>query len=266
MPQAAPLTAFHEGAAIPFTLSRKRRKTLGIRVTREGTVEVGAPLRLSQAEIVRLVGQRGAWIVRHQRQAAQLPLPISRQYTSGEMWPFLGREYRLQVATGRVEGVEVVGDELRLTAREPGRSQQVLDGWLRVQAGHILAERARLCVAHAAAFGLHHSGQFTLRAMRSRWGSMSSAGRMTLNLYLIHAPTECIDFVILHELCHLQEFNHSPAYYALLSKVLPDWQARRELLHRAVALPKGEPKPLRLVTAMRLADAPPLTQPLAWGQ
>ena len=67
--------------------------------------------------------------------------------------------------------------------------------------------------------------------MKSRWGSCSAAGRITLNLRLIQIPKHLIDYVILHEFCHLQVNNHSPAFFALLDRVLPDWRERRQALN-----------------------------------
>ncbi|MFC6592077.1 M48 family metallopeptidase [Deinococcus lacus] len=232
------LTAPYGQTSIPFTLTRKPRKTLGIRVTAAGAVAVSAPLGLPEAEVIRLVVKRGAWIERQRREVAKLPPPLPpRRFISGEGWRYLGRQYRLRVVVGDVEGVRLSRGELWLTVREPARAERVLTRWLRARAEAVFAERMQHCLEHAAAFGLVHSGEFRLRAMRTRWGSLSRSGQMTLNLHLIHAPSECIDFVILHELCHLREFNHSRAYYALLGRVLPDWKRRRERLNRLVELP-----------------------------
>ncbi|GAA4012014.1 hypothetical protein GCM10022631_24930 [Deinococcus rubellus] len=78
---------------------------------------------------------------------------------------------------------------------------------------------------------------FRLRRMATRWGSCTHAGQLTFNPLLVQAPKECIDYVLLHELCHVKEFSHARAYYALLGRVLPDWKVRRARLNRLVALP-----------------------------
>ena len=75
----------------------------------------------------------------------------------------------------------------------------------------------------------------TLRKMKTRWGSMSTSGRLTLNLELIKAPRECIEYVVYHELCHLHHQNHGPAYYQLLDRTLPDWKRRKEQLEQSMA-------------------------------
>jgi predicted metal-dependent hydrolase len=75
--------------------------------------------------------------------------------------------------------------------------------------------------------------------MRTHWGSCTRSGRLTLNQLLVQAPKDCIDYVLIHELCHLAEFNHARTYYGLLARVLPDWKAHRSRLNRLVDLPAG---------------------------
>lgn len=224
---------------IPFILKRTTRKTLSIEVKPSGIVQVTAPLDAAEHEIRLKVEKRGSWILRQQRELAKLPPPLpQRQYLSGESWRYLGRQHRLRTLSGNTEGVRVLQGELLVTATTAERVQRVLDRWLRARAQAILAERMAACLEHASHFGLHHSGEFTLRQMKTRWGSCTRAGRLTLNPKLIEAPKDCIDYVILHELCHLKEFSHSVAYYQLLRRVLPDWKRRRERLNRLVELPQ----------------------------
>ncbi|UQN10763.1 M48 family metallopeptidase (plasmid) [Deinococcus sp. QL22] len=113
----------------------------------------------------------------------------------------------------------------------------MLQAWLRERAEQVLAERMERCLERASHYGIQHSGEFRLRSMATQWGSCSRTGRLTFNPLLIQAPKECIDYVLLHELCHTLEFSHSRAYYALLGRVLPDWKAKRARLNRLVELP-----------------------------
>lgn len=224
---------------IPFSLKRTNRKTLSIEVRPDGSVQVVAPQDTPEHEIRWRVEKRGAWIVRQQRELARLPPPLPpRLHVSGESWRYLGRQHRLRVMPGRPEDVRVTRGELLVTVSSPDRVEKVLGGWLRHRAESVLEGRMAACLERAAHFGIRHSGAFSLRQMRTQWGSCTRSGRLTFNPWLVQAPTECIDYVILHELCHLQEFNHSAAYYRLLGRVLPDWKRRRERLNRLVALPR----------------------------
>ena len=232
------LSAQYGTNSIPFVLVRRKRRTLSIEVTPGGVVRVVAPPDLPESEVVARVARRGAWVTRQLREVAKLPPPLpARRFVSGESWRYLGRQYRLRVLPGEVAGVRVTRGELLLSVRDAEQAERVLTGWLRERAEAVLVERVAACLEHASAFGLRHSGEFTLRRMQTRWGSLSRGGRLTLNPLLVHAPKECVDYVILHELCHLREFNHSGAFYALLSRVLPDWKRRRERLNRLVELP-----------------------------
>ena len=213
---------------IPFLLKRTIRKTLSIEVGADGTVQVTAPQDATEHDIRWKVEKRGSWILRQQRELAKLPPPLpERQYVSGESWRYLGRQHRLRVLLGDTEGVRVTRGELLVTVLDPERTQKILDRWLRARAQAVLSERLTVCLEHISHFGVQHSGEFSLRLMKTQWGSCTRLGRLTFNPRLIQAPRDCIDYVILHELCHLKEFNHSAAYYQLLGRVLPDWKRRR---------------------------------------
>lgn len=223
---------------IPYQVVRRERNTLSIEVRPDGTVQAVAPLDTREEEIRWRLEKRGAWILRQQRELALLPPPLpSRKYVSGETHRYLGRQHRLRVMIGKEEGVRVTRGELLVTIKVPDRAERVLQVWLRERAEQVLAERMAVCQERASHHGIRHSGEFRLRSMTTRWGSCSRAGRLTFNPLLIQAPKECIDYVLLHELCHTAEFSHSRAYYALLGRVLPDWKTKRARLNRLVELP-----------------------------
>ncbi|ADY26630.1 protein of unknown function DUF45 [Deinococcus proteolyticus MRP] len=232
-------TAKYGTARIPYTLKRRARRTLSIEVRPDGSVLAVAPLEAPEDAVELKVVKRGAWILRQQRELAKLPPPLpERRYISGESWRYLGRQHRLRLLTGEQEGVKVVRGELLVTVGTSGRAEQVVERWLRSRAAAVISERMEFCLEHAAHFGISHSGEFSLRRMRTQWGSCTRSGRLTFNPKLVQAPKECVDYVLLHELCHLTEFNHSAAYYQLLGRVLPDWKRRRERLNRLVELPQ----------------------------
>ncbi|WP_353543694.1 M48 family metallopeptidase [Deinococcus xinjiangensis] len=224
---------------IPYTLKRSERRTLSIEVKSDGSVLAVAPLGAPEHEVRWKVEKRGAWILKQQRELAKLPPPLpERQYVSGESWRYLGRQHRLRVVIGPQEGVRVTRGELLVAVRSTDRTQKVLDAWLRNRTESILMERMQACLERAGHYGIHHSGEFQLRQMKTKWGSCTKTGKLAFNPSLVQAPKDCIDYVILHELCHLKEFSHSAAYYQLLGRVLPDWKRRRERLNRLVELPQ----------------------------
>jgi predicted metal-dependent hydrolase len=219
---------------VTFRLERRDRKTLAIEVHPDQSVRVKAPLRLSLSRILDRVEQRGAWIVRQQRRFAELPPPRpAREYVSGESYRYLGRQYRLKVTQAEQEGVRLYRERLEVGLTDPddrARVQALLRAWYRRRAEQVFRERFEVCRKHVAAFGIDHPGGFTLRRMRKRWGSCSRDGRILLNTQLVGAPQACIDYVIVHELCHVVQHNHSAAFYALLSDCMPDWRERQRVL------------------------------------
>lgn len=221
------LTLTHEGHEIPIHITRRRRKTLGIRIRPTGEVEVSAPPQLDEAEVMRLVQHKADWIVAQVGQALKQPQPL--RCVTGAQWPYLGQPRTLRVVQGEAEGVEERGEVLLVTAFCAERAPDILQDWFLAQARCVLPQRLAHCAAHAGRFGLTFTGRLTIRPMTSRWGSLRSTGDMTLNSHLIHAPLEGIDTVIFHELCHLREMNHSPRFYALLSEVSPHW--RQQVAH-----------------------------------
>jgi predicted metal-dependent hydrolase len=223
--------------AIDYELVYSRRKTLAIHVYPDGSVVVRAPLGTRLDRIADVVRKRAAWILRHQRQFRDYAAPklLPRRYVSGEAYRYLGRQLRLKLVSDTVGRVRLSGAYLVVGAPDPGDRQRVarlVDGWYRRRARRVFAERLRACFPGVEPLGVRYP-DLLVRAMKSRWGSCGASGRITLNLRLIQAPTDLIDYVVLHELCHLVEHNHSPAFYALLDRVLPDWRERRQALQRA---------------------------------
>jgi predicted metal-dependent hydrolase len=220
--------------AIPYTLTFASRKTLGIRVHPDLSVTVVAPKGTQHADIEARLRRRAAWIVRQQRQYERyLPHLPPRQYVSGETHRYLGRQYRLKVVEGEAGEVELGRLYLSITVRDKNdrdRVRDLLDAWYRERAAEVFEERLAACFPKVAHLGVSYP-KLSIRAMSTRWGSTSRSGRITLNVKLIQVPTAYIDYVLFHELCHLQESHHGSAYYRLLDRVLPDWRERREALN-----------------------------------
>ena len=218
---------------ITYELSRADRKTLAISVLPDLTVAATAPQDAPLDEIDRRIVKRGKWIRRKQLQYERyLPHLPPRQYVSGETHSYLGRHYRLKVEDGALEGIRIDHDRIHVTAeaKDPARVQTLLESWYRARAQEIFAERLEACFPRMRHTGVPYP-QLSVRTMRTRWGSLSPAGRLILNLKLVQVPKRCIDYVIYHELCHLKVPHHGPEYYALLERILPDWEERREKLN-----------------------------------
>ncbi|MCC5857375.1 MAG: M48 family metallopeptidase [Ectothiorhodospiraceae bacterium] len=212
----------------PYTLRYTRRRTLALYVFPGGRIEARVPHGTSVGVVEDFIRARQGWL----RQALDSAPSAPRRpgYQAGAAHPFLGRTIRLEPRLGVPGGSRLQGDALHLQVRAPDNADAVeaaFRAWLRRQAATVFRDRIDRWFP-AIGLPAQRCPALRVRAMRSRWGSCSSAGHVNLNLWLIRAPLPCIDFVVVHELCHLREFHHGPAFHALMDRVLPDWREREQ--------------------------------------
>ncbi len=221
---------------IAYTLLYAPRKTLAIHVYPDQRVTVKAPAGSDFAAVEDFLRRRAPWILRKQREFARYPAaPPPRRYVSGENFVYLGRQYRLKVSEGERAGVKLVRGYLEVTTPSKAAGAVVrrqVEGWQRKQARRVFYARMQALLPRFLPLTLPEP-EVIIKPLKARWGSCSHDGRITLNLALINMPKACIDYVIVHELCHLVEHNHGRQFYALLERVMPDWQARRKRLNEA---------------------------------
>lgn len=219
---------------IDFNILFVDRKTLEIGVLPDTSVVVKAPLDTPYEEIRKRVTRRARWICRQISYFSQFtPSTPPRRYLSGETHLYLGRRYRLKVLHGNEDKVKLQRGHLFVTISKntgkPVAAKDLLDQWYAVKARIKLHESFERCW-EAFAHNDDKKPSLGIRRMKTRWGSLSRNGVLTLNLELIRTPRECIDYVITHELCHLRYHDHSPAFFKLLDKVMPDWERRKHKL------------------------------------
>lgn len=222
------------GETLGFRLLRSARRTIAIYVNRDGSVLVRAPLRAAFAEVCRFLRERWDWLQHHRQRFLNEPPPATRRFLDGEPILHLGEEVILRVRPATRTRALYRDGELHLAVppSAPGDNSVVraaVEAWQRKEAQALFPERLAAC--HGAMRDLALPlPQLRVRKMRSRWGSCSRGAVITLNLELIRMPLACIDYVITHELCHLVEFNHSPRFYALQARFIPDWKERKQRL------------------------------------
>jgi len=228
-------TLQYGNTTIQYSLAYRERETLAIHVHPDTSVEVEAPHGSEMVEIEKRVRKKANWILKQQRDFQRYSMEFPpRKYVSGETHRYLGRQYRLRVIEDDIP-IEVVRmDRGMLTMYVNSKAQehvkQVLEDWLRERARTIYAERVNEWYPRFERYGIQRP-QVVVRKMKSRWGSCTAKGKITLNFKLIQVPKQLIDYVIVHEMCHLIEHSHAPAFYALMGKMMPDWEKRREKLN-----------------------------------
>jgi predicted metal-dependent hydrolase len=219
---------------IDFTYEFARRKTMAISVHPDLTVTVKVPEGTPIEGIKEKVLKRAPWIQSCRREfELYLPKQPPRRYTNGESHRYLGRQYRLKADQGEMDSVKCLRGYLWVTTKgepTPKRVQTLLEGWYREHARKIFGDSFSSCFQKAARTGIPQP-TLVIRKMSNRWGSCSPSSRIMLNLELIKASRECIDYVMIHELCHMKERHHGPRFWKLLEKLMPDFRERKKKLN-----------------------------------
>ncbi len=204
-----------------------------IKVHPDCRVVVSAPQDTDDQQVLNAAEKRGRWIYQQLRDfRKQLEYITPRQYISGESHYYLGKQYMLKVivAPSNTQGVKMLRGKLEVTLRYKSAEKvlQLLTDWYKARAREVFAKRLSAMLEQA--LWVSDSPPLRILTMQTQWGSCSPNGRVTLNPNLVKAPRECIDYVILHELCHLAEHNHSERFYRLMGQVMPDWEKTKKRL------------------------------------
>ena len=222
---------------IQYTVLHVARKTLAIEVLPDAKVVIKAPLESTQEEVRRRVLKRARWIIKQQQYFRQFdPRTPERQFIGGETHLYLGKQYRLKVCVAGQDKVLLSRGYFVVETKAeygPEETKSLMSGWYAEKAASTFHNRFNYCWLNFENMKLTMP-RLQVRRMKKRWGSLSRGGILTLNTDLIRAPRECIDYVITHELCHLKYHDHSPEFYRLLEKVMPDWEKRKHKLELAL--------------------------------
>ncbi len=221
---------------IVFTIRRQPSRSVqrvAIHVEPDGRVQVDAPNSASLAEVLAAVRNRCRWISQHIGAAkARLQHVLPHEYVSGESLHYLGRRYRLKVIIDSANATQtrMRGAFITVTVptHDPARIRSALEAWYRHRAREVFTQRLSVIVGPLQ--WVPELPSLRLQFMKRQWGNCSPAGRITLNPWLVRAPREAIDYVLLHEVCHLKHHNHSRAFYSTLDRHMPDWRKVKERL------------------------------------
>ncbi len=211
----------------------QRAKRVLVKFRADTGLEVVYPSRRRQPTPEAVLLANSDWILRTMSRLAQAAeCAAQRRYQTGETCLYRGEAYQLKLtmlANGARSQVQLDGDTLVLACPQTAQLQErraAVVAWYRSQAKAYLPQRTRqLAEEHGFAFG-----QLRIKHQKTRWGSCSAQGNLNLNLRLMMAPNAAIDYVILHELCHLRELNHSAAFWRLVAACCPTYQHWRAWL------------------------------------
>lgn len=212
------------------------RKSIGLRVFPEGNILITAPTETSVEKIIEKIKPKSKWIIDQQR-AFELykPFTTERNYIAGETHRYLGRQYKLvinKIEKGKTT-VSLAKGHMTITTPKDNIERIVLD-FYKDRAGAIFEEILESLKQKFPQFDTFET-ILSHKYLKKRWGSCSINGSILLNTELIKASKACIEYVVLHELCHLIHPNHSKDFYRLLEDLLPNWEKVKNRLEQSLA-------------------------------
>lgn len=222
------LTVQYGDSALRFVVRRQPGRYAGkiaIHVEPDGQVMVDAATDDSLERIRWAVSKRAPWIERHVREAhLRRAHVLPREYVSGEAVHYLGRRYRLKVLVDvpTPAAVRLRGGYLEVACSGIPEVRSALLNWYRARAQDYFP--GRMAAVASKLPWIVELPRTRLSFLKRQWGNCSPSGNLTLNIYLMQVPRECLDYVLLHEMCHLREHNHSRRFYRLLDAHMPGWR------------------------------------------
>lgn len=206
----------------PFTVNviyRTRTKSAEITIENE-VVNVIVPNSLTQTQIRGLINKRLAWIKNTLVAQAKVGKPKVIEYVNGESFPYLGKNYRLKIVKGEEPAAKLSSGYLSVTANSTEAIKEAIKQWYFRLAQKRLVEKT---TRFSEALGVSPRS-VSIKDFKTKWGSCSKNGDIAYNWKIIMASNNLVDYVVIHELCHLKELNHSAKFWKLMDRYKPDWR------------------------------------------
>lgn len=211
---------------ITFSVTEKKRKTIAVEVHPDTSVQIKAPFDCSIDDIKKVVSKRSRWIITQQKFFEQfLPETPKREYVIGETHKYLGRKYILKIEDSDENKVKIQGSFIVVKTQNNNTDnvKHLMTEWYYKRASKIFEKLYEEAYRRFIQYKIQKP-ELQIKRMKKRWGSYTSSDKIVINPELIKASSACIEYVMIHELCHLIERNHSKRFYNLLENIAPDWK------------------------------------------
>lgn len=220
---------------ISFLIKYSKRKTLGITVSPDMAVLVNAPLGSSMEKIHKKIKKKAPWILKQQNFFLSFhPKTGNKKYISGETHLYMGRQYRLKIEENNIESVKLKGQFIIIKTSNKTNAKQLLGDWYLQHARLKIHDIAQPLINNFNKYKVEPSS-IVLREMPTRWGSCTPKGKIILNPELIKASRACMEYVVIHELCHLIYRDHTQKFLDLQTKEMPNWEKWKLKLEKLLA-------------------------------
>ncbi|OPZ94671.1 MAG: WLM domain protein [Firmicutes bacterium ADurb.Bin419] len=217
---------------IEFTVILKNRKTLSIQVEAPDIITVKAPIGTSEARILEAVKSKSKWIVQKLFEIKEMEYrKRTKQYINGESFIYMGRNYSLQIEYDektRLPEAKLVRGKFYVytNSKEEKVIKRALENWYKDKAEEKVRERVNYYQSYFDVIPT----KITVKDQQKRWGSCTAKRELFFNWKCVMAPSPALDYIVVHEMCHLVHMNHSKEFWQLLKKVLPDYESRKARL------------------------------------
>jgi len=211
---------------VDYEVIYSNRKTLGLTVERDGSVVVRAPHGTPAATIQEAIDQKKLWLYEKIGDERKYPLrPLQKEFVSGEAIPYLGRHYRLDIVKDDLPGL-VFQSRFMLSRGQQPQAAALFREWYIARANQHLPDRSR---HFASALGVNFN-RVLVSDLRVRWGSCTPKNNLNFNWRIMKAPPFVVDYVVIHELAHLLEPNHTPRFWNIVAVQTPRCELAKKWL------------------------------------
>ncbi len=215
-----------EAAEYPIRVIKSNRRSVSIKVHRDLSLELRVPLRFKSSELPMLIRQYQDWIEKKRVEISSLPQPKECVFSSGETVSILGKNYPVVIEIGKRLHASFTGGSVVLVVKAgstPDVIQKLGMKWYIGYAREVIESRVR----HFMSLFPNSPNRISIKSMRTRWGSCSSARHLNFNWKLVMLPLPVLDYVVIHEMCHMLQMNHSAKFWAEVEKRDPNFKAHR---------------------------------------
>jgi len=218
--------------AIEFDIIYSQRKSVGINLDEHGNVTVRAPKHLKLEEAEKIILKKASWILKKKNELEnKQKMSTPKQYVDGELFLYLGEEMPLNIVLNpHRTHLEVIfkGDQIkvRTPVADPHNLRRAMEGWYRYKTEDFVLK----CIHYYKTKFPTVINRVLIKEQKSRWGSCSSKGNLNFNWRLSMAPPEVIEYIVVHEMCHLVHMNHSKEFWTLVESMVPDHKKHKEWL------------------------------------
>lgn len=209
-----------------YRISYSNRKTLSIIVERDRSLLVRAPRNMPAEQIQQLVDEKKLWIyekIRHPQKYP--PTPVKKEFTTGETILYLGRNYRLEITDDTTDGIQF-DSRFYISRRQKSHAAELFQAWYMERAREKLLRRIR---HFAETMGVKYK-RLLISDLKYRWASCTPKNNLNFNWRIIKAPMNVVDYLIVHELAHLLEPNHTAKFWNIIAVQVPEYEKPKKWL------------------------------------